>query len=110
MIYDTVSGEVEWIPVVGKENGVMKAEGEEKEKILRDFAARSATLQDGTWKEGWHAHCVGEKERYFKAIACACNEDSTDRQQQKFAHYLDCEAHTDVWRELFPTYNQYNEK
>ena len=27
-----------------------------------------------------------------------------------FAHYLDCEAHTDVWRELFPTWNQTNER
>ena len=27
-----------------------------------------------------------------------------------FGHYLDCEAHTDVWRELFPTANQTNEK
>ena len=27
-----------------------------------------------------------------------------------FAHYLDCEAHMDVWRELFPTWNLTNEK
>ena len=24
---------------------------------------------------------------------------------QRFAHYLDCEAHTDVWRELFPSWH-----
>lgn len=24
--------------------------------------------------------------------------------------FADCEAHTDVWRELFPTANQTNEK
>jgi hypothetical protein len=28
---------------------------------------------------------------------------------QMFAHYLDCEAHTDVWRELYKTYNHTNE-
>ena len=28
----------------------------------------------------------------------------------KFGHYLDCEAHTDVWRELYPTYNHTNER
>ena len=28
---------------------------------------------------------------------------------QQFAHYLDCEAHTDVWRELYKTYNYTNE-
>ena len=27
---------------------------------------------------------------------------------KKFGHYLDCEAHTDVWRELFKTYNHTN--
>jgi hypothetical protein len=28
---------------------------------------------------------------------------------QLFCHYLDCEAHTDVWRELFYTWNHTNE-
>ena len=27
----------------------------------------------------------------------------------RFGHFLDCEAHTDVWRELFKTYNATNE-
>ena len=26
-----------------------------------------------------------------------------------FSHFLDCEAHTDVWRELFKTWNHTNE-
>jgi hypothetical protein len=28
---------------------------------------------------------------------------------EKFAHYLDCEAHLDVWMELFKTHNHRNE-
>ena len=36
--------------------------------------------------------------------------DHTERQNHVFAHYLDCESHTDVWRELCPTWNQTNEK
>ncbi len=35
-------------------------------------------------------------------------EDGAD-EYQMFAHYLDCEAHADVWRELFKTYNHTNE-
>ncbi len=40
----------------------------------------------------------------------ACLEDSTEKENAAFGHYLDCETHTDVWRELFPTYNATNEK
>ena len=40
----------------------------------------------------------------------ACNEDSSYTDNHYFAHFLDCEAHTDVWRELFPTANKTNEK
>ena len=50
------------------------------------------------------------KEHYCYMIRNACNEDSTDTNRELFAHFLDCEAHTDVWRELFKTYNQTNEK
>ena len=31
-------------------------------------------------------------------------------QMDKFAHYLDCEAHTDIWKELYKTYNATNER
>ena len=33
-----------------------------------------------------------------------------ERDKARFAHFLNCKAHTDVWRELFPTYNQTNKK
>ena len=33
----------------------------------------------------------------------------TEEDTHWFAHYLDCEAHTDVWRELYPTWNHTNE-
>ena len=37
-------------------------------------------------------------------------EGASQTRNDLFGHFLDCEAHTDVWRELFPTYNLTNEK
>ena len=56
------------------------------------------------------AFCEANREQYCKAIGNAGREDSTENANARFGHYLDCEAHTDVWRELFPTWNQTNEK
>jgi poly-gamma-glutamate synthesis protein (capsule biosynthesis protein) len=108
--YDTVSDKIEFVPVQQTDTGITLAKGEEKDAILADFAKRNEELANGEWKQGWHAFCEMKRPSYEKAIHFACLEESTERQNHHFAHYLDCEAHTDVWRELFPTYNQTNEK
>jgi hypothetical protein len=74
------------------------------------FTSKYYTLLNGEWKQEWHDICVRETERFIGALTNAYNADSTERQNHVFAHYLDCEAHTDVWRELCPTWNQTNEK
>ncbi len=108
--YDTKTHEIGFIPSVAyDEVGIRLAKGEEKEEILAAFAKRNEELKNGEWKKGWHAFCEEVGERYINVIGMACREDSTERQNANFGHYLDCEAHTDVWRELFPTYNQTNE-
>jgi len=99
--YDTLTGEIAFTPVVNEGAAVTLTKGEKKEEILAGFARRSASLRDGSWKEGWHAFCESRREHYEQAIR-ECGD--------RFGHYLDCEAHTDVWRELFPTYNQTNER
>jgi len=33
------------------------------------------------------------------------NDPGNPRLREHFAHYLDCEAHTDVYRELFKTWH-----
>ena len=108
--YDTVSNEMEFTPIVNEGCGITLAKGEQKNAIMGGFAERSESLLNGTWREGWHGFCESVKENYFNAIKGACNDDSTDWHNALFGHYLDCEAHTDVWRELFPTYNQTNER
>ena len=109
--YDTKAHKIEFTPIVNVEDGGIKlAEGEERDTIMSEFAKRNEQLANGEWKQGWHEFCVNNKAGYLRAIANACNEGSTDSQNHLFAHYLDCEAHTDVWRELFPTWNHTNEK
>ncbi len=92
-----------FIPITATGTVIDLAKGERAEEIMQPFFARNAELKNGKWKEGWHAFCKSVFEKYNLA---------TNRHERPdlFAHYLDCEAHTDVWRELFPTWNLTNEK
>lgn len=109
-IYDTRTGEIEFIPLGSGEEEIFVAKGEQRQQQLEEFAARNEELVSGAWKQGWHTFCEENRESYTKAVANAYCQDATPFRNALFAHYLDCEAHTDVWRELFPTYNQTNEK
>ncbi|MBO5008378.1 MAG: CapA family protein [Clostridia bacterium] len=108
--YDTVSNEIDFVPTVNTEYGIELAKGEVKDRIMNSFAKRNESITDGTWKDGWHAFCEDYKEQYI--ISANDNPDLSDVQRgdSMFAHYLDCESHTDVWRELYKTANHRNEK
>lgn len=108
--YDTTANEVEFVPIRVNDDGIRLAVGEDKDEILRAFAERSKTIANGKWREGWHEFCVANSELYIGRVKAAYVDGATERDNAMFAHNLDCEAHTDVWRELFPTYNQTNEK
>ena len=106
---------VEYIPVKSTATGIRLATNEEKDKVISDLLVRNGHIQDGSWIEGWRAFCQSEKHNYVRAMVGKFGgresytmEDNAD-QYQLFAHYLDCEAHTDVWRELYKTYNSTNE-
>ena len=99
--YDTLTHQIEFVPHENTDNGIKLSDNPE---IIEGFKKRSASLLDGSWRDGWHEFCEGKKESYLKAIHEAYEKP------KKFGHYLDCEAHTDVWRELYPTANQTNEK
>ncbi len=91
---------VEFIPGnVVEDKAIDVANDAEKERILKELEERSKSLQDGTWKDGWDAFCksVG----WYKFIP----ENMVDL----FSHYLDCEAHSDVWRHVYKTWNWTNE-
>jgi poly-gamma-glutamate synthesis protein (capsule biosynthesis protein) len=106
---DKHRNEITFIPVVEKDDGgITLAKGERNEDILSGFAKRSKQLLDGTWREEWHKFAKTVEGAYRKSIA-NIPEDADEKGHQLFSHYLDCEAHTDIWRELFPTYNLTNE-
>lgn len=110
--YDTKTNEIEFIPftTTPDNNGISLAKGEEKETIMVGFEKRNEELKNGEWKAGWHAFCESVKEIYLTVIRESYQDGASERRNANFAHYLDCEAHTDVWRELCPTYNATNEK
>lgn len=108
--YDTLTNEIEFTPTVNTEYGIELAKGELKERLLKEFAERNQSLQNGSWKDGWHQFCVENYERYTNAVKDNEADEDGEIGNNLFAHYLDCEAHTDVWRELFKTANHRNEK
>jgi poly-gamma-glutamate synthesis protein (capsule biosynthesis protein) len=108
--YNTRTGALSFTPVVAGAYSIRLAGEREGKEILDAFAARNAQLQDGTWLNGWRAFCECKRESYTRAIREACVPEFGEEGVEKFAHYLDCEAHTDVWRELFKTNNHRNER
>lgn len=87
---------IEFVPVkviVG--SGIELAKGADKEEILEFFEAQSANLHNGKWLEGWKDFCEAYRKQYEDAILGA------DKEPELFAHYLYCEAHRDVWEQLY---------
>lgn len=110
VVYDTISHEIDFIPFVTNECGIELAKGSEKTFIMETFEKRSSMLLDGSWKSGWHEFCVNMSDAYKGILSKVCVDENIELYDQFFGHYLDCEAHTDVFRELFQTYNKTNEK
>ena len=108
--YDTKTNKIEFVPIYNTECGIALAKGEKADEIMTAFETRNKQLQNGEWKKGWNDFCRAHTHDYLDVIHTACVPRAQLRDNHLFAHYLDCEAHTDVWRELFPTYNQTNEK
>ena len=106
--YDTKTNEIEFVPIRCLDDGIALAVGEDKKEILESFAKRNEELKSDEWKRGWHDFCLSVSEGYINNIKNVALQDAGEVQYQMFGHYLECEAHQDVWRELFPTWNQTN--
>lgn len=109
--YDTKEHSVEFTPVRESETdgAIRLCVGEDLEKIMKDFAKRNESMQNGQWKQGWHQFCLESAEGYCGKLALVCSEGATELDNAMLGHYLDCEAHNDVVRELFTTWNHTNE-
>ncbi len=108
--YDTITNEIEFIPTINTEFGIELAKGDKKEQIMHDFYERNKSLADGTWRDGWREFCELKKGVYLKSVKDEPDANEIQRGERLFAHYLDCESHTDVLRELYKTANHRNEK
>ena len=107
--YDAESNEICFTPIVSGETGISLAKGEEKERLMAEFEARNKELASGEWINGWREFAKSVAPMYTAAIANAFTPESDENANALFGHYLDCEAHTDVWRELFKTWHHENE-
>ena len=109
VLYDTLTNEMNFVPLVETATGIEIAKGERAKEILSGFASRNEELRNGAWLEGWHDFCESQRDWYTHTVARAFAEGSSVEEDNIFGHYLDCEAHTDVYRELFKTANHKNE-
>ena len=91
---------IEILPCMVDVLGIRLAKGEEKEKLLKELEERNQELKNGTWEEKWHEFAVGQQR--YKIVP--------EELYEEIAHFIDCEAHTDVCREIYKTYNHTNER
>ena len=98
-LYDTKTGEIEFVPLVNDGAKIVLAEGEVKASIMEGLAERSALGEKG-WREGFKNACHTDFAWYVKAVGF---EGADEKDIHLFAHYLDCEAHHDVLKEHFKT-------
>lgn len=97
------------IPTVSTNTGIRLADDSEKREILDEFEAISQSLHNGKWLGIWHDFCETNSELYNNVVKNTYLDAENNTHRELFAHFLDCEAHTDVWRELFKTWNHTNE-
>ena len=100
--YDTRENTVAFTPLRAGEYSIRLAE--DGEEILSQLERRSGKLRDGQWLEEWRAFCESVRPDYRCAVRKAFVDGATPKEDEMFGHFLDCEAHTDVWRELFATW------
>ena len=99
--------DIDFVPIKAENGAIRLANADEREIMLSQLAERNAALADGSWRDRWVEFCESVKPAYRKAAGFT--KDSTPDEYQFFAHYFDCEAHCDVWREIFKTWNHTNE-
>ena len=99
--------DIDFVPIKAENGAIRLANAEESAQMMAQLAERNEKLASGEWKKEWSAFCESVKDNYRKAAGFT--KDSTPDEYQFFAHYFDCEAHCDVWREIFKTWNHTNE-
>ena len=99
--------DIKFHPISIGESGITLAKGEEYHSVMELFERCSDDLKTNRWLLGWKEFCKTQEE-YYMGLLEGIGREADDRKRQLFAHCLDCEAHTDVWREMFPSWNLTN--
>ena len=100
--------DISFYPIMLNGEVLSLAKGKDYEEIMAPFYARNEELKNGKWIEGWKAFC--KEMAWYQTIPYGVTEDSDEKQREIFSHFMECEAHADVLREWFVTWNTTNEK
>ena len=97
---------VNYVPVVVTETGITLAPPERSAEIMQGLENRSRILQnEDAWLGEWEAFCRSVP-YYVDAVANAFKDiPEGELCNQIFPHYLDCEAHLDVWHTVFKSWH-----
>ena len=90
---------IRFLPCVVDGLGIRLADQKEGEELIKALYERSEALKDGSWEKHWREFALSQ-ERY-KNIPKELTEE--------LAHFFDCEAHADAFKEVNKTYNSTNE-
>ena len=93
--------DIEFIPVKVVGKGIELVKGDEKAEILNTLAENSKNLLNDEWLTGWRNFCESKREQYTTVVRNAYVKGADEETNEWFNHYLYCEAHEDVMRELF---------
>ena len=100
--------DIDFVPITKAGNGIDIADEERTKNIMDGFWKRSEMLHTGEWKDGWREFCKSV-EKSYRSNFCGFDINDDIEKFQIIAHRIDCEAHCDVLREIFPTWNMTNE-
>ena len=98
-------------PIYQTSVGMDIASGELEKEIMDSFATRNEELKNGTWINGWDAFVKANETmyRYMLSPEYAIDFKNEEQGEQVKAHFLDCEAHLDVIKHIYKSWNETNE-
>ena len=102
---------VKFYPIVLNGATISLAKGEQEKQIMSEFEKRKIQIKNGEWKKGWLEFCQSEKDNYdcdYAKYVQPSAPTPNEARRHVFTHFLYCEAHTDVLRELFVSFNKTN--
>ena len=93
--------EIKFIPVNTVGSGIELSKGSMYDETMATLKKQSENLHNGKWLEGWKDFCREYAGGYISAVKNAYSDAANEKDNELFAHHMRCEAHHDVWDEIF---------